>query len=258
MALANEYPRFLLSEAPKESAVEQRRVSDSSLLHDALPVRTNRRSSNNSISTVDSSSRSAATSDSARPSVVSSATSVGSEHRAPLVRNPSSGEGLSQGMRRSSDQNVGEGGLINDRELMPDGMMVIRKSCRYDCYCACHEKQPEKTQRRFSGSKNRKPACTEPTCVSNLTIDDQYVDYSKRFRKAVSQAMSSKGVNIRHDMKTFRLVLEGSDAMRHVKHGNLEKLRACIESGEATIWDTAPDGWSLLHVRTFGAFERLS
>jgi hypothetical protein len=33
-----------------------------------------------------------------------------------------------------------------------------------------------------------------------------------------------------------------------VKHGNLDKLKSVIESGEATPWDTAPDGWSLLHV----------
>jgi hypothetical protein len=44
------------------------------------------------------------------------------------------------------------------------------------------------------------------------------------------------------------MVPEGSDALRYVKHGNLEKLKICFKLGEATIWDTAPDGWSLLHV----------
>lgn len=47
------------------------------------------------------------------------------------------------------------------------------------------------------------------------------------------------------------MVPEGSNAMRYVKHGNLEKLKLAIESGEATPWDTAPDGWSLLHVSFF-------
>lgn len=60
--------------------------------------------------------------------------------------------------------------------------------------------------------------------------------------------MSANSVKVRYDLKTFRMVPEGSDAMRYVKHGNLEKLKGCIESGEATIWDTAPDGWSLLNV----------
>ena len=44
------------------------------------------------------------------------------------------------------------------------------------------------------------------------------------------------------------MVSEGSDAMRYVKHGNLEKLKMCIRTGEATLRDTAPDGWSLLDV----------
>lgn len=45
--------------------------------------------------------------------------------------------------------------------------------------------------------------------------------------------------------------------MRYVKHGNLDKLKVSIETGEATIWDTAPDGWSLLHVSlTSRLFQR--
>lgn len=68
------------------------------------------------------------------------------------------------------------------------------------------------------------------------------------FRKAISQVMSSKSIKVRYDLNTYRMVSEGSDAMRYVKHGNLEKLKNCIQIGEATLWDTAPDGWSLLHV----------
>ena len=36
--------------------------------------------------------------------------------------------------------------------------------------------------------------------------------------------------------------------MRYTKQGDLDNLRAAIQSGKATLWDTAPDGWSLLHV----------
>jgi hypothetical protein len=46
------------------------------------------------------------------------------------------------------------------------------------------------------------------------------------------------------------MVPEGSDALRYVKHGKLDKLKMSISSREATPWDTAPDGWSLLHVRS--------
>lgn len=61
--------------------------------------------------------------------------------------------------------------------------------------------------------------------------------------------MSSKSIKIRYDLNTFRMVSEGSEAIRYVKHGNLDKLKTCFQIGEATLWDTAPDGWSLLHVR---------
>ena len=60
--------------------------------------------------------------------------------------------------------------------------------------------------------------------------------------------MSSRSIKVRYDLNTYRMVSEGSNAMRYVKHGNLEKLKTCIRTGEATLWDTAPDGWSLLHV----------
>lgn len=68
------------------------------------------------------------------------------------------------------------------------------------------------------------------------------------FRRIMSQVMTSNSIKVRYHLNTYRMVSEGSNAMRYVKHGNLEKLKMCIESGEATLWDTAPDGWSLLHV----------
>lgn len=88
------------------------------------------------------------------------------------------------------------------------------------------------------------------------SIEESYSDNSSRFRRALSQAMTSRSIKYRYNLNTYRMIPEGSDVMRYVKHGNLEKLKGCIESGEATIWDTAPDGWSLLHVSYFLIIER--
>lgn len=96
-------------------------------------------------------------------------------------------------------------------------------------------------------SKNRKPQCTDLACMGNETLQDAAEEYSYSFYKILSNIMSAKSVEVGYDLGTFRMIPEGSDQMRYVKHGNLEKLKGCIESGEATIWDTAPDGWSLLH-----------
>lgn len=68
--------------------------------------------------------------------------------------------------------------------------------------------------------------------------------------------MTSRSIKYRYNLNTHRMIPEGSDVMHYVKHGNLEKLKGCIESGEATVWDTAPDGWSLLHVSYFLIIER--
>ncbi|KAL9127409.1 MAG: hypothetical protein Q9217_003705 [Psora testacea] len=47
------------------------------------------------------------------------------------------------------------------------------------------------------------------------------------------------------------MVPEGSDVMRYTKQGDLDNLKAAIQSGNATLWDTAPDGWSLLHTAAY-------
>lgn len=119
--------------------------------------------------------------------------------------------------------------------------VILRKACRYDCYCKCHTRDVA-TKRGFSRAFE---SCTDRTCHA---FGQTAISTSSFFRKALAQVASSRCVKIRYDLNTFRMVSEGSDAMRYVKHGNLEKLKMCVWAGEATLWDTAPDGWSLLHV----------
>ncbi len=102
--------------------------------------------------------------------------------------------------------------------------------------------------RGFSKVKPHQYQCNEPSCQGAKSLGEKVVVPSAFFRTAISQVMSSKSLKVRYDLNTYRMVSEGSDAMRYVKHGNLEKLKSSIKSGEATLWDTAPDGWSLLHV----------
>ncbi|XXH00572.1 hypothetical protein Hte_006920 [Hypoxylon texense] len=141
------------------------------------------------------------------------------------------------------------------RQLFLHDMFVTRRSCHYSCHCQCHEEPTAKPRRHFmvsrSGPKRRKSKCTDSACMANGILEDATEEYSRSFRKVLSNIMLAKTVDVRYDLKTFRMVPEGSDPMRYVKHGNLEKLRECIESGESTIWDTAPDGWSLLHAAAY-------
>ncbi|KAL8853523.1 MAG: hypothetical protein Q9221_001682 [Calogaya cf. arnoldii] len=101
------------------------------------------------------------------------------------------------------------------------------------------------TKRGFSRAVDH---CTDPGCHA---LKQTTFAASNFFRRALAQVAASKCIKVRYDLNTFRMVSEGSDAMRYVKHGNLEKLKVCVQAGEATLWDTAPDGWSLLHTAAY-------
>ena len=135
-----------------------------------------------------------------------------------------------------------------DIEGVSNITLPIRRACRYDCFCKCHAQSTHIPVRGFSKFKPPQYQCNEPSCQGVESSGKNVVVPSTFFRKAISQVMSSKSIKVRYDLNTYRMVSEGSDAMRYVKHGNLEMLKNCIRTGEATLWDTAPDGWSLLHV----------
>ena len=137
-----------------------------------------------------------------------------------------------------------------DEEVSSEDVIAVRRACRYDCFCKCHAQSTPIPIRGFSRIKPTHYQCDQPNCEGKKSSRDKVIVPSSFFRKAISQVMSSKSIKVRYDLNTYRMVSEGSDAMRYVKHGNLEKLKTCIETGEATLWDTAPDGWSLLHVST--------
>ena len=126
--------------------------------------------------------------------------------------------------------------------------LTIRRACRYDCYCKCHVQSSTSSIRsslKFGSSKSQ---CTEPDCEMATSVEERAGISATFFRNIIARVISSKAIKVRYDLNHYRMVSEGSDALRYVKHGNLEKLKMCITTGEATIWDTAPDGWSLLHV----------
>ncbi|KAL8908685.1 MAG: hypothetical protein Q9207_000653 [Kuettlingeria erythrocarpa] len=142
----------------------------------------------------------------------------------------------------SNSSDKPRGGLTVNDPLA--GPVILRKACRYDCYCKCHA-QDAATRR---GVARAVGPCTDRNCHA---FNESTVAASSFFRKALAQVASSRSIKVRYDLNTFRMVSEGSDAMRYVKHGNLDKLKTCVKAGEATLWDTAPDGWSLLHTAAY-------
>lgn len=128
-----------------------------------------------------------------------------------------------------------------------------RKSCAFDCYCDCHTDATEdhsiKQKLHFSISKTSRRPCSVTTCQHSTALPPKKLILPPtNFRKALITFMMSKGWKLKHHLNTYRMVPETSESMRYAKHGDLINLKACIESGIATPFDTAPDGWSLLHV----------
>ncbi|KAF7136756.1 hypothetical protein CNMCM5793_006225 [Aspergillus hiratsukae] len=136
--------------------------------------------------------------------------------------------------------------------------LIIRRACRFDCYCRCHKHSIEVSNDLFSKfnspifkqSKGSRVECSEPDCAG-ATSSQTRVLPSAFFQRAFSRLASMQGARVRYNLNTYRMVPEGSNAMRYVKHGNLDRLKMAISSREATPWDTAPDGWSLLHTAVY-------
>ncbi|KAL4793748.1 ankyrin repeat-containing domain protein [Aspergillus venezuelensis] len=182
---------------------------------------------------------------SSRKGSVASSTSIGSETT--LVNDRS--------RRNSQPQPPDLGSAISRAE--DRNRLIIRRACRHDCYCKCHDQRgPEESKKGFSrfGARifheNNQPKvdCSDPSCAGAQTNKPIPVS---AFRRAMSQLMSSNNVKIRYRMNTYRMVPEGSNPMRYVKQGNLDKLKMAMQSREATLYDTAPDGWSLLHTAAY-------
>jgi hypothetical protein len=139
----------------------------------------------------------------------------------------------------------------------PSWLGTRRKSCAFNCYCRCHsddgEDMPHLPLKRnvtvLSLITRTRRQCSEPRCqriVQHRT--NKLVLPSSYFCKALACFVNSRSWTVKHHLNTYRMVPETCDSMRYAKHGDLKNLKACIESGEATPFDTVPDGWSLLHV----------
>jgi hypothetical protein len=132
-----------------------------------------------------------------------------------------------------------------------------RTSCSFDCYCSCHSEDGGESASLLLKLnitalgiivRSKRP-CSNPKCQRTVPTNRKKLVFSSPdFRKALTSLMMIRSWSRKHHLNTYRIVPETSDSMRYAKHGDLQNLKACIEDGSATPFDTAPDGWSLLHV----------
>ncbi|KAG5293933.1 ankyrin repeat protein [Histoplasma capsulatum G186AR] len=247
LAVCNQHPQLLeaCSTVVEEMASEPRFPSDMSESRSPLISRYPSSNSSSIISmSLGSSQPSSRSSISSKNSSTTTSTSFGNTLSVP---------GRSD--RRGSDVSPQSSTLVDSRST---SSLIIRRACRHDCYCKCHDEpttgESKTPSSRFNARvfrENNKPKveCSDPGCAA--TISQEKPIPVSLFKKAISNMMSTSSIQVRYRLNTYRMVPEGSNAMRYVKHGNLEKLKLAIESGEATPWDTAPDGWSLLHTAAY-------
>lgn len=141
----------------------------------------------------------------------------------------------------------------------PDQKIVSEWHCDQNCRCICHGSQrvlpAELTKKRRTSSPGLVArfvrACTLRDCrkrrrksTGSLSIPSQVVN------RALGIKLLSKGFNHLFILKTYPQVSENSDQIRYATSGNLQGLMMLVQTSKATVNDSGPDGWSLLHVRT--------
>ena len=253
LAVASQYPQFMLpSGSARRKESEDAITQDSSRLQVPQIGHGSRRPSTSSSTSAESTSEARSSMESL--SIVSSATSLstslaGSKELSQR-KMPDGSARFSNGTATRAQGAVDIPSEWEAETTLSPGHKISkpRQACRYDCYCKCHSPDDVKDRKGLVRFKSAKIQCTDLKCGKHLAVEKYQSKQSNSFREALRQAVSSKSIKVHYNLNTYRMVSEGSDAMRFVKHGNLEKLKGCFERGEATIWDTAPDGWSLLHV----------
>ena len=226
MAVCSQHPHFLES-----GLLENPIREDASSTHESITSR------NSSVGCGSSASSLRRVSIDTAPSSIGSGTSS--------LHNIAIDHSLNGTLAKSSVDGTNES---HEAEIPTTTTSIVRRACRYDCYCKCHAKNHNNSSKTLARLGELTEQCTDPNCQGAILASCRSEMPAQSFRKALSYVLSSKSIKICYDLNTYRMVSEGSDAMRYVKHGNLEKLKSCIHNGEATLWDTAPDGWSLLHV----------
>ena len=146
--------------------------------------------------------------------------------------------------------------LVRMESYGPIPPRPYRRSCSFNCYCDCHSQDQSSANMTINMNKvlrgtlsKSSRRCSVPGCYRTVNVSPKRLVYPRaRIRSALTSLVIFRGFKVKHYLNTYRMIAETSDSMRYTKHGDLARLKACINSGIATPFDTGPDGWSLLHV----------
>jgi hypothetical protein len=151
------------------------------------------------------------------------------------------------------------------QSIVPEARLV-KSTMHYDsrCMCPCHglEKSlnsrelPRPVQNFLEGESQ----FSAMSCRCELATKRKKLNKSKEkssnlvflrsncFKKTFLIALVARGFRIRVYFRCHNLVPETAESMRCAQSGDFDTLEKLIKSNKATVNDTTPDGWSLLHV----------
>jgi hypothetical protein len=143
--------------------------------------------------------------------------------------------------------------------------------CEKGCRCKCHKASMFPLPSSFCRAFRRAfpSIINDPVLVRRCTRADcralqsglrrLFVVVHKAFvSRAIVLAAISRGLRIKLQIKSYPLVSVTSDIMRFAHGNNLNGMRRLFSAGLATPRDTAPDGWTLLHVSTYFVTQQYS
>ena len=125
---------------------------------------------------------------------------------------------------------------------------VPRGRCCSRCQCACHRIVGSNVKSEDSANFNS-TKCSNPQCRSRESRNMEFVVRDPiLLRREFVLSLIFRGVQLSCSLKTRPIVPACSAVIKYAENGDLASLRNLLLAKKASIFDTEPDGWSLLHV----------
>ena len=93
--------------------------------------------------------------------------------------------------------------------------------------------------------------CKEPESDSGeIIVNQRFIPKFRLFGNGLwIQSIQAKG-NWQYTFRPLRIIPEGSQIFDACKDGDLEEVMRWFREGLATVYDSTPSGWTLIHVRS--------
>jgi hypothetical protein len=137
---------------------------------------------------------------------------------------------------------------------------IFKGHCADGCKCKCHSTPACRFAVPFRASFGRIfPAirgdpklvhrCNRLQCRNRTARRRQLIVLPPiLMKRAIVLSLISRGIRFKIQLRSCPFVPETSEVIMYSINGNLDGLKGLITTGRASVFSTAQDGWTLLHV----------